>query len=89
MNSASPCSLEGRYDNPIPTRFLAPIYCLKIPALGSIPTSSYTVESDGAADEAVLNTVHRRKKEHACKRIEECSNMAEDCEGGVADARIH
>ncbi len=24
----------GRYDNPIPTRFLAPIDCLKIPALG-------------------------------------------------------
>jgi hypothetical protein len=28
-----PCSLEGRYDNPIPTRFLVPIDCLKIPAL--------------------------------------------------------
>ncbi len=25
-------SLGGRYDNPIPTRFLAPIDCLKIPA---------------------------------------------------------
>jgi hypothetical protein len=25
-------SLAGRYDNPIPTRFLAPIGCLKIPA---------------------------------------------------------
>ncbi len=33
MNSASLCSLAGRYDNPIPTRFLAPIDCLKIPAL--------------------------------------------------------
>jgi hypothetical protein len=31
MNSASLCSLEGRYDYPIPTRFLAPIDCLKIP----------------------------------------------------------
>ncbi len=31
MNSASLCSLAGRYDNPIPTRFLAPIDCLKIP----------------------------------------------------------
>jgi hypothetical protein len=30
--------------------------------LGSIPASSDTVESEGAADEAVLNTVHRRKK---------------------------
>jgi hypothetical protein len=33
MNSASLCSLAGRYDNPIPTRFLAPIDFLKIPAL--------------------------------------------------------
>jgi hypothetical protein len=32
MNSASLCSLAGRYDNPVPTRFLAPIDCLKIPA---------------------------------------------------------
>jgi hypothetical protein len=33
MNSASLCSLAGRYDNPFPTRFLAPIDCLKILAL--------------------------------------------------------
>ncbi len=39
MNSASLCSLAGRYDNPIPPRFLAPIDFLKIPALHSIPTS--------------------------------------------------
>ncbi len=26
------CSLAGRYDNPIPPRFLAPIDCIKIPA---------------------------------------------------------
>ncbi len=32
-NSARLCSLVGRYDSPIPTRFLAPIDCLKIPAL--------------------------------------------------------
>jgi hypothetical protein len=32
MNSASLCSLAGRYNNPIPTRFLASIDCLKIPA---------------------------------------------------------
>jgi hypothetical protein len=29
-NSARLCSLAGRYDNPIPTRFLAPKDCLKI-----------------------------------------------------------
>ncbi len=33
MNSASLCSLAGRYDNPIPPRFLAPIDFLKISAL--------------------------------------------------------
>jgi hypothetical protein len=33
MNSANLCSLAGRYDNLIPTRFLAPFDCLKIPAL--------------------------------------------------------
>jgi hypothetical protein len=33
MNSASLCSLAGRYDNPIPPRFLDPIDSLKIPAL--------------------------------------------------------
>ncbi len=32
-NSARLCSLAGRYHNPIPTRFLAPVDCLKIPAL--------------------------------------------------------
>ncbi len=32
MNSASLCSLAGRYDNPIPSRFLAPVDFLKIPA---------------------------------------------------------
>ncbi len=32
MNSASLSSLAGRYDNPIPTLFIAPINCLKIPA---------------------------------------------------------
>jgi hypothetical protein len=32
INSASLCSLAGRYDNPIPSRCLAPIEFLKIPA---------------------------------------------------------
>jgi hypothetical protein len=31
IDSASLCRLAGRYDNPIPTRFLAPIDCSKIP----------------------------------------------------------
>jgi hypothetical protein len=33
IDSASLCSLEGLYDNSIPTRFLAPVDCYKIPAL--------------------------------------------------------
>ncbi len=35
MNSASLCSLAGRYDNPLPLRFIAPIASLKILALVS------------------------------------------------------
>jgi hypothetical protein len=35
MNSASLCSLADRFDIPIPIRFLAPIDCLKIPALST------------------------------------------------------
>jgi hypothetical protein len=37
MNSASLCSLAGRYDNPMPTQFLVPIDCLKIPSLATQP----------------------------------------------------
>ncbi len=33
IDSASLCSLAGRYDNHIPARFLDPIACSKIPAL--------------------------------------------------------
>jgi hypothetical protein len=36
INSASVCSLAGRYDNPVLSLFLAPIGCLKIPSPGFI-----------------------------------------------------
>jgi hypothetical protein len=42
IDSSSLCSQAGRYDNPIPTRFIATIEYLKIPALliySHIPTS--------------------------------------------------
>jgi hypothetical protein len=39
MNSASLCSLAGRYDNPIPPRFLALIDFLKIPAQNTHTTA--------------------------------------------------
>jgi hypothetical protein len=32
IDSASLCNLSGRYDNPMSTVFLAPIYCYKIRA---------------------------------------------------------
>jgi hypothetical protein len=32
IDSTYLCSLADRYDNPIPTRFIAPIDCPKIPA---------------------------------------------------------
>jgi hypothetical protein len=41
IHSASLCSPVSRYDNPIPTRFLALIDCSKIPAL--LCTVHYTV----------------------------------------------
>jgi hypothetical protein len=34
IDSASLCSLASRYDNPISTRFLAPMDCSKIPVTG-------------------------------------------------------
>jgi hypothetical protein len=37
IDSASLCSLAGRYDNPIPTRFLVPIDCSKIPPQILVP----------------------------------------------------
>jgi hypothetical protein len=36
INSASLCSLAGRYDNHIPPQFPASTDCLKIPALGNL-----------------------------------------------------
>jgi hypothetical protein len=42
MNSASLCSLAGRYyDNPIPSRFLVPIDCIKIPAPDNLPAGLF------------------------------------------------
>jgi hypothetical protein len=42
IDSASLCSPAGRYEIPIPTWFLAPIDCSKIPAqLRALKTSTY------------------------------------------------
>ncbi len=42
MNSASLCSMAGRYENPIPPRCLAPIDFLKIPAQNDLPKFTNT-----------------------------------------------
>ncbi len=50
MNSASLCSLAGRYDNPLPPRILAPIDSLKIPAqisCLSVILTSYSIAATG------------------------------------------
>jgi hypothetical protein len=38
------CSLEGRYDNPIPTRLLAPVDCLKIPPQITMPEEDWILK---------------------------------------------
>ncbi len=42
FDSASLCRLAGRYDNPIPARFLAPTYCFKIPAQNKKGNSQFS-----------------------------------------------
>jgi hypothetical protein len=49
IDSASLCSLAGKYDNPIPTQFLATIDCLKIPAQSKLLGTS-TFHSQGVWD---------------------------------------
>jgi hypothetical protein len=39
------CSLAGRYDNPIPTWFLTPVGCSKIPALMRLSEQSLELVS--------------------------------------------
>jgi hypothetical protein len=57
MNSASLCSLAGRYDNPFPTRLLVPLDCLKIPAL---VTGYLNIVAD------VVGIHHGRMAHHQC-----------------------
>jgi hypothetical protein len=61
MNSASLCSLVGGYDNPIPTRFLAPIDCLKIPALEG------NFKLGGGGDCWMICRMFRRENQHRYK----------------------
>ncbi len=45
IDSASLCSLAGRYDNPLPTRFLALIDRSKIPAQKRGPSQGFSITS--------------------------------------------
>ncbi len=67
MNSASLCSLAGRYDNSIPIRFLTPIDCLKIPALAAwvIPTElSYEEERQASSRPAIVGQYRQHQPYH-------------------------
>ncbi len=48
INSSSLWSPAGRYHNPVPTQFLAPIDCLKIPAQVSLPRNGSERNSDSS-----------------------------------------
>jgi hypothetical protein len=57
INTARLCSLAGRYDNPLPPRFLAPIASLKIPA-------QTLVVAGGRGVKTTENKVHWPHKVH-------------------------
>jgi hypothetical protein len=66
MNSASLSSLAGRYDNPIPTRFLAPIDCLKIPAQEEVD-----VKKDGRPKKRNMDYFRHKweqRKDRKCRK---------------------
>jgi hypothetical protein len=56
INSVSLCSLAGRYDNPIPSRCLAPIEFLKIPAL--VPVGLFCHSCFNFWSVSTVRTVH-------------------------------
>jgi hypothetical protein len=58
MNSGSLCSLAGRYDNPIPPRFLAPIDFLKIPARYDNPIPTRFLGPIDCSEILALGYVH-------------------------------
>jgi hypothetical protein len=73
IDSASLCSPAGRYDNPMPTRFLAPLVCLKIPALlfkhGWLQYWPKDVIMGGGEGSSQLPTAHFRLLQANSKKI--------------------
>jgi hypothetical protein len=62
-------SLAGRYDNPIPSRFLGPIDCFKIPVLDHRRLLEYILESLLAA---ISNLEHAPEEAKSVVSISEC-----------------
>jgi hypothetical protein len=67
INSASLCSLAGRYDNPIPPWFLAPVDSLKIPAQAR---GIYTTWLFSYPDDANCGQKVRPQNSKEAKKIE-------------------
>jgi hypothetical protein len=60
--SPSLCSPAGRYVNPTPTRFLAPIDCYKIPAQVAISRWSCRGDGEGVERVKMCGLLHCKKK---------------------------
>ncbi len=75
MNSTSLCSLAGRYDNPIPPRFLAAIDFLKIPAQNhfamaeSTPNEAFRTLSKRVLCRMATRSVLKRRKESVIRLL--------------------
>ncbi len=68
------CSLTGRYDNPVPPRFLAPIDCLKIPA--QVDVVKQHKENIKLSKIVILNC-----RSHRVPGSDLCECEASTCEG--------
>jgi hypothetical protein len=76
MNSASLCSLAGRYENPIPPRCLAPIDFLKIPAQQGFILGTRTKGGRGGWEE--INKLEGDKwgvRISSAERITNCASI--------------
>ncbi len=83
MNSASLCSLAGRFDNPIPPRFLAPIDFLKISALATWDGGIGSLESiSGLLESLKIRALDKDQGEERGKEVqvsrEKCSEATKE-----------
>ncbi len=59
MNSASLCSLGGQYDNLIPSRFLAPVDCLKMYSRRNKRVGYVVIKLDMLSDDSYIYSPNR------------------------------